>query len=205
MHKFCSDMKYKHTEIDIKFWWWRFGAYIYAHIHTAWIVQQTQITLGPIQSCYVPVKPKQMLPLISLCLWKATLALRTGEKRDFKIEGSGINVLSHAASYHKQTRNNKKKHTHTHKHLLKPTLPPAWAYLCFVKSNEADIKGQCGVCITLLGLRDEMSDRNPHGGREEGEERNTQGNNWFQLGDLRRCLSWVGFGVECSIMKKSRH
>lgn len=74
------------------------------------------------------------------------------------------------------------KHTTNKTHTQTLAQASVWAYLCSDKSNEADIKGQCGVCITLLGLRDEMSDGNQHWGREEGEERSTQGNNWFQLG-----------------------
>lgn len=110
-------------------------------------------------------------------------------------------------SYHTQlaiTNKHATNKTHAHKHLLEPTLLPTWAYLCSVKSNEADIKGQCGVCITLLGLRDEMSDRNPHGGREEGEERNTLGNNWFQLGYYeQRCLCEEDLELSFELWKKA--
>lgn len=63
-----------------------------------------------------------------------------------------------------------------------------------MKSNEADIKGQCGVCITLLGLREKMSDRNPHGGGEEAERegRGGGGTHWGTTG-----FNWDTSGAAC--------
>jgi len=110
-------------------------------------------------------------------------------------------------SYHTQpaiTNKHTTNKTSTHKHLLKSPPPPAWAYLCSVKSNEADIKGQCGVCVALLGLCDEMSDRSPQ--EDEWKERRGEkhtGEQLVSIGVLRAALPVRGgFGAQFSIIKK---
>lgn len=63
--------------------------------------------------------------------------------------------------------NNPNIQRHT-QNLFEPTLLPLCAYLYSVIFNEADIKGQYGVCITLCGLCVEISGRHRCVGREEG-------------------------------------
>ena len=102
------------------------------------------------------------------------------------------NVLSYTVSYNKQT-----KHTRTNTYRASST---ACAKPIFAQWNQMKqiSRGQCGACITLLGLCDAMSDRNPHRGREEGEERNTGGTTGFNwditiVAAARRVWIWVSF------------
>lgn len=92
---------------------------------------------------------------------------------------------------------NKQNTCDTNTYHAPPT--PVQAYLRSVKSNEADIKGaKRSARIAFRSFCEEMSDRNPQGGRKEGEERNAVGREQLvSIGMLRLALLLLreGFGV----------
>lgn len=153
---------------------------------------------GPVDYKAATCEWTQTRCLPAVC--EATLALKTGwEGRRHRRRETESNA-SETTWYHKQNR------THATQTLIEHPPPPAWAYLCSVKSNEADIKGGGGqsdadACFKVFLWRNEWQKptRRKRGGRRE--ERNAVGREQLvSIGMLRLALLLLreGFTVDFS-------